>query len=487
MIRLQPSRTFFLACAVGSLAMPCAPLAQTHGQADTVSGPTLSVAVSSPDYDPAKLKADEGHLQNGHSLSWASGSQLFDLGKKADGMQGSGVATCTDAAYAADKGRAVIFHLVHWNVPATLNAVPQLQSSVWYVYRRPRFGKANVLVPASTTGTDDPLIYGAKHLLIINVDIPSAAVIPTTLQSTITAPVTQGTPDIATDISALFSALTGISGGATAMAAETVNPVLSVFVAVTCEDGNAKLPFSVQIADAAAQPSPTPAGGGGGGAAAAMAATTPAGRTGKTGKESDSTSNGTTSTTASGSVSCTGTGNTLPCTMGRTFTSKEHAYVDVSAGIAVPGVRDTSFTFSSSNASSGVSSSVTRHTDAYALIDVFPLGALLPKESPVPHINFGVPVTSQSLHRPYVGLGENLTGWTHLQKTLSLPIAINIFGGIAFMKTEQLRGAPTTQAAFNSDLSWHWVHKCMVGIEVPISSVTSKFSKSSSASGSKSN
>jgi hypothetical protein len=170
--------------------------------------------------------------------------------------------------------------------------------------------------------------------------------------------------------------------------------------------------------------------------------------------------------------------------MGRTFTSKEHAYVDISAGIAVPGVRDTSYAFSST--SSTVSSSVTRHTDAYALIDVFPLGALLPKESRVPHINFGIPVTSQSLHRPYVGLAENLTGWTHLQKALSLPIAIDVFGGIVFMKTEQLSGTPTTQAAFNSDLSWHWVHKYMVGIEVPISSVTSKFGKSSSGSGSKS-
>ena len=164
--------------------------------------------------------------------------------------------------------------------------------------------------------------------------------------------------------------------------------------------------------------------------------------------------------------------------MGRTYTSKEHAYFDVSAGLSIPGVRQTSFTF----ASSGVSSSVKRNTDAYGLIDVYWLGALLPKESAIPHVNFGIPVTSQSLHRPYIGLSENLTGWSHLQKTLSLPIAINVFGGIVFMKTEQLSGTPATQAAFNSDLSWHWVHKFTLGIEVPISSVASKFSKSSSGS-----
>lgn len=478
MIRLQPSRTFLLACALCAFALPISVLAQTHGQTDTVSSPTLSVVLSSSDYDAGKLKTDEDHLKNGDSLSWASGSPLFDLGKKAYGKQGSSVATCTDASYAADKDRAVIFHIVQWNVPVGTNAVPQLQSSVWYVYHHPRSGDANVLVPADTTGTGDPLIYGAKHLLIVNVDIPTAT---TTLQSTITAPVTQGTSDLSTDISALFSALTGISGGATAMGAVTPGKTPPVFVAVTCEDGTAKLPFSVQVADAVAQPAS--GGGGGAGTAAAMAATTPGVQTSQPGQKPGSPPNGTTSTTANGSVSCTGTGNTVPCTMGRTFTSKEHAYVDISAGVAVPGVRDTSFSFSSGGSSSGASSSITRHTDAYGLIDVFPFGALLPKESPLPHINFGIPVTSQSLHRPYIGLAENLTGWTHLQKALNLPIAINIFGGVVFMKTEQLSGMPTTQTAFNSALSWHWVHKRMLGIEVPISSVASKFSKSGGGGG----
>ena len=263
MVCLQPFRAFFVMFAICVFGTCCALRAQTHGQTNTVSGPALSVAISAPDYDPVKLKTDEGLLQSGKPLSWAAGSPLFDLGAKAYLKQGSGVATCTNASYAADKDRAVILHLVHWSVPATANALPQLQSSVWYVYRHPRNGKASVLVPASTTGTGDPLLYGAKHLLILNIDIPSAAIVPTALQSTMTAPVTQGTPDIATDISALFTALTGISGGTAAMAIQTVTPVVSAFVAVTCEDGTPKLPFSVEIADAAAQPSAAPADGGG--------------------------------------------------------------------------------------------------------------------------------------------------------------------------------------------------------------------------------
>jgi hypothetical protein len=475
-------RTLFL--PVWWILLPCAVLSQTkpHGQTDTVSGPTLSVSLTADDYPKLNsLHCDETKLENGQPLMWAEHSPLFDLGTLAYNRTGTTTATCTATNYVADKSRAVIFHFVHWSVlaPVVSPAVapanippPQLKSSVWYVYRYPRSSKDNVLVPAGITGTGDPLIYGAKHLLIITVDVPDHPVLPNALQSTLSAPVTQGTSDLSSDISALFSALTNISAGNVVPMAGLGAPKAkqTVLIAVTCEDGTAKLPFSVQVADAAAIPLA------GGGPVAMALAGGPAGGAGQ--------NSGATSTTASGAVSCTGIGNTLPCTMGRTFTSKEHAYIDISAGLAVPGVRDTSYTFSSTSTPPAASSSVTRHTDAYALIDIFPLGALLPKESPAPHINFGIPVTSQSLHRPYLGLSENLTGWTHLQKSLSLPLAINVFGGVVFMKTEQLIGTPTTSADYNNSLSWHWVHKFMFGIEVPISSVTSKFSKGGSSKGS---
>jgi hypothetical protein len=443
--------------------------AKPHGQADTVSSPALSVSVP---VDADKLKAAEALLQNGKTLSWKAGSPLFDIGKAAYSTPTS-TSTCTDATFSPALDRAVILHLVHWSVPDP--KAPQVQSSIWYVYRHPRFSKSDTLVLADITGTGDPLIYGARHLVILNIDIPSAT---TTLQSTVTAPVTQGTSDFATDVGTLFSTLTGVAkAGAAAMAAESA--AKPVFVAAICEDGTPQLPFSVQIGDAAAsQASPVAAEGAPAAPAAAMAAAA---------KPADGKTSPTdaTQTTAAGSVTCTGKGNTPPCTMGRTFTSKEHAYMDVSAGLSLPGVRDTSFTFSATGSSPGVSSPVTRHTDVYALIDLFPLGYLLPKESWVPHFNLGVPATSQSLHRPYAGLAENLTGWTHFQKTLSLPVAVNLFGGIVFLKTERLHGSPNSQSAFNSDLSWHWVRKAMFGIEVPISSVASKFTKSGGGSKSK--
>jgi len=111
----------------------------------------------------------------------------------------------------------------------------------------------------------------------------------------------------------------------------------------------------------------------------------------------------------------------------------------------------------------------------------FHFGALVPKESRVPHINVGVPVTSQSLYRPYFGIAENLTGWTRLQKALSLPVSLNFFAGMVYMKTQYIVGSPQTQTEFNSNLHWHRVWKPMFGIEVPVSAMASKLGGKSSS------
>jgi len=118
---------------------------------------------------------------------------------------------------------------------------------------------------------------------------------------------------------------------------------------------------------------------------------------------------------------------------------------------------------------------VTTHTELYAFLDLFPFGALKPKESWAPHINLGIPVASKSLYRPYFGIAENLTGWTHLQKGLGLPVGINFFIGMTYMKTQQIIGAPpATQAQFNSALKYTRVWKPIFGMEVPVSALASK-------------
>jgi hypothetical protein len=49
------------------------------------------------------------------------------------------------------------------------------------------------------------------------------------------------------------------------------------------------------------------------------------------------------------------------------------------------------------------------HRDAYAFVDLYPFASVAPKESYWPNFNVGVPLTSQSLHRPYVGAAENVS------------------------------------------------------------------------------
>jgi hypothetical protein len=107
-------------------------------------------------------------------------------------------------------------------------------------------------------------------------------------------------------------------------------------------------------------------------------------------------------------------------------------------------------------------------------VDLYPFGHLAPKDSYWPHVNFGIPVTSQSLHRPYFGLGEDISGWAQRK---GFPLDICIFGGLVDMK-QQVYSVSTGQ------LKWDRALKGVVGIEMPISQLASKLGKSKSKSGS---
>jgi hypothetical protein len=117
----------------------------------------------------------------------------------------------------------------------------------------------------------------------------------------------------------------------------------------------------------------------------------------------------------------------------------------------------------------------------YALFDFFPAARVQPKDGRIPHFNVGLPLTSQSFYRPYFGIAENLTGWTTAQRKLSLPVAVNFYVGMIYMKTNYLIGAPTTQAEFNASLKPTRVWKVVYGIEVPIGSMVSKIGSKGSS------
>jgi hypothetical protein len=256
--------------------------------------------------------------------------------------------------------------------------------------------------------------------------------------------VTPGTPQNWADLGALISGLTGLSSSQAFTGGGVGDQTFDTYVAVACQDGTEKLPFDMNVAATILQTPAVP------------------------GKDPSSPQ-----APNPGNVVCSGSGNTTPCATSRTFTSQDREYWDVSIGVTIPGVRETKYTFSTTSMTA--TGSPTRHTDPYALFDAFPFGYVVPKESAVPHVVVGIPVTSQSLYRPFFGLSENLTGWTGVQKKWNLPVGINFIAGVTWMKTQVLVGPPpTTQAEFNKALQYPRVWKGVFGIEVPVSSIASK-------------
>lgn len=354
-----------------------------------------------------------------------------------------------------DSQAAYIFHVASWTRKpdhpdqSVDNPPYALASSSWYVYTPTRNNK---LEQSGFKGTGDPLIYGKKRLIIIGLDTFD----PDTkgfLISTYNISVTQGIPENLQNIGQLAAGLLGISG-AQAQAAPKVT-TCGLFVAAKIQQGSKKLPYDVSV----------------------TAATVDANGNKPNGQTSGQN-------VSPGTASCTEGGNSTPCTTNRTFTSADREWWDVSIGVTTPGVRESQYSI----VSNALQMSATRHTDFYGMFDIFPAAAYLPKESWFPHFNIGIPVASKSLYRPYFGLGEDLTSWTHFQKNLGLPIDVNFFAGVVWMKTQVVGDNPTTSAQLTADTSHKRVWKALFGIEVPVSSIASKLgkgggSKNSSGSG----
>jgi hypothetical protein len=196
---------------------------------------------------------------------------------------------------------------------------------------------------------------------------------------------------------------------------------------------------------------------------------------------------GPTQPAAPGVVSCTGTLNSAPCTSTRTFTSEDPEWWDVSIGIAIPGVRESKYSIVNNQ----LTKNVTTHTDFYGMVDLYPFFMQMDKNDWAPHINVGVPIASQSLYRPYFGLGESVGGLLSRisgpKRLLKLPLDINFFGGMVWMKTTYLTDSPTTTSALSADSHRTRVWKPIFGIEVPVSSIASKIkgagSKNTNGSG----
>jgi len=418
------------------------------------SVPLSSTAVSgSVMVDLDKLEQALKELKNKKSITWDTNNELFEAVDGASTIQLPGAKSSVSCITQLSASQAYVFHVKWWTNDAA-NPLPggQLVSSDWYAYHQ---SGAN-LVRDKLSGSGDPIIYGAKGVLIVGIDMFDTYVPPQgaqpirysgRLSTKYQVTVVQGTPANWSNLGSLASGLLGLHSAQTAAGPGGQ----SGYIAVACQKGTKTLPFDVAINETVIVDS----------ADQAKAPAMP----------------------AAGNVACSGSSQNPPCAMSRTFTSTDKEYWDVSMGVAIPGVRETGFTFSTT--SNTATPKATTHTEAYAFVDLYLAAAKASKDSLVPHINLGLPVASKSLYRPYFGLAENLTGSSSLQQKMQLPTGVSVFAGMCWMKTQQLVGpTPTTQAAFSSDLKYHHVWKPMFGIEVSVSALASKLGgKSKNANG----
>jgi hypothetical protein len=500
---------------------------------------------------------------------------------------------CSSAVAGTSKTKksdtAYIFHLVNWAKKSSkLTTDPPMYiplSSDWHVYQQDGL---DTLKFTGFGGDGSPRIYNKKNVLIVGVDTFAEAIDPGAFANAYKSSVTQGTPQNQTDLAALITALTGISGaGPTKPQVEgQAPPKCQLFLAAALQSGTARLPFDTKInvmSDgshpaanasvvqglqiegnlttpgdlciasscvdlrlAADVPSVTVKVSGtftgtlafevasratafvgakayqSSSEAEVSSVSVPgewtvitAGRTDvrvraaslTSGTAKVSLSTPTTSDLkassasdpakaqkpqtsaepAPGVMTCTGNGNSLPCTSTRTFTSEDREWWDVSIGITTPGVRESKYSIVNNK----LAKSETLHTDFYALLDLYPFAQIAAKDDWAPHFNLGVPVTSKSLYRPYFGMAESIGGLlTHIfrpERQISLPVGINVFAGMTWMKTQIVSGNPTTPSELTANEHWTHVWKPVFGIEVPVSSIASKIkgagSKNSNGSG----
>ena len=360
----------------------------------------------------------------------------------------------------ADNSQVYVFHITHWELvkttpqtPTTGSATPakpvsapaRLVSSAWFAYT---LHGQNELKFARLSGQGDQTVYGKKKALVIGLagfDEHVDDSVFDNFKETYDTSVVQGTPENRTDFALLVSSIGGF--------AVPVNPTKGGLLAISsttfaltvgCQFGTPKLPFALTVTDSTVAVPEDKAP----------------------------------SAPASGSLTCAGTDKNLtPCASTHSFGSIDKEYWDVSIGLALPGVRETKYTFTNNTVTVGK----TTHTDLYGMVDFYEAARWRPKDTWIPHFAVGLPVTSQTFYRPFFGISENLTGSTGLQRKLLLPIGINVFAGLVDMKTQYLVDSPTTQAAFNTDLKHTRVWKGVFGIEVPIASMASKLGKKSSS------
>jgi hypothetical protein len=170
-------------------------------------------------------------------------------------------------------------------------------------------------------------------------------------------------------------------------------------------------------------------------------------------------------------VDCTSVTDKSPCSFNISFRTIGRQWADFSIAVTTPGIREAKF------ASAGAPASLTRHTELYGMLDIYPFAPLGTKASAYPHLNVGLPFTGKPFYMPYFGVGENVTGW-YLEKH-GFPLRINVFWGVIYSKESFNLSPNASTPVFKPGREL----KAVWGVEVPLSTLISKVSGVASKSG----
>jgi len=149
----------------------------------------------------------------------------------------------------------------------------------------------------------------------------------------------------------------------------------------------------------------------------------------------------------------------------RTFHSIDEEFWDLSAGFALPGVREPQY--SPSNPAVQIASS--RHNDFYGMLDLYPFAPLGNKTSPIPHFSIGIPVTGKVFYRPFFGIAESITGAPYFQNH-NIP-QISLLYGVVYLNQEETIAKP---AGNGLAIGHSRVFKGAFGLEISLSPLLSK-------------
>ncbi len=199
----------------------------------------------------------------------------------------------------------------------------------------------------------------------------------------------------------------------------------------------------------------TPAAGGSNGTGNAAASTS-----------QPSQSNNSPAPTGASPLDCTAVTSDAPCTISRNVIDYDREFWDIGLGLSIPGVRER--TYDASDLTS--KPTIVTHTDLYGFFDFYFTGN---RNSAIPHFDFGLPLTGQPFHRPFLGLAFPITTWFHLSN--SVPFTLNVLAGAVPMRQDYVTVDPTATGglALKAERTW----KPMFAVELPLNQLIGRVAK----------